>query len=133
MGIDNRNSTNNNSINHKYGYFWLQSPIVISVLMSLWNRSTELRLEVDQKVDLTFSLLLIESLDTLEEIVISSFKKVVDKNVRKIVYSQKFHPWEEEQLKYKIYIVPLANELQLLRLNFPVPDVRNQFNTPVSN
>jgi len=42
MEIDNRNSTNNDSIDHKYRYFWLQSPIVISVLTSLWNRSIDL-------------------------------------------------------------------------------------------
>ena len=40
-GIDNRDSTNNDSIDHKYRYFWLQSRIVISVLTSLWNRSIE--------------------------------------------------------------------------------------------
>ena len=39
MGIDNCDSTNNDSIDHKYGYFCLQSPIVVSVLTSLWNRS----------------------------------------------------------------------------------------------
>ena len=39
MGINNRDSTNKGSIDHKYGYFWLQSPIVISVLTSLWNQS----------------------------------------------------------------------------------------------
>lgn len=67
---------------------------------------------------------LIESLNELEAIVTSLFGNVQDKDATNFEYTYKHHPWGPEQLKHKFYVVPLAKQLQSLRLCFPLPDVR---------
>ena len=65
-----------------------------------------------------------ENLNELENMAVSSFKNVVDKDVKKLRYPFKHHPWGPEQLKNKICIKPLmAPDMKILRLKFPVPNV----------
>lgn len=73
-----------------------------------------------------------ENLDELEEIVVPIFMKIVNKHLTNIKYLFINHPWGTEQLKFKIHIVPLTDDVHFVRLNFPVPDVQNQYRTSVS-
>lgn len=68
----------------------------------------------------------------MEENVVSLFKNVQNTKAKQYVYPYKHHAWGSDQLKNKIYIVPLKDETQLLRLIFPIPDIRNQYKTAVS-
>ena len=57
-----------------------------------------------------------------------------DPPVKKKIYSFEEHPWGSEQMKNKIYIVPINKEVQFLFLNFPVPDINilHQYDAAVS-
>lgn len=72
------------------------------------------------------------SLNELEELVVSLFKSVENKKTKPYMFPYKYHPWGPDQLKNKIYIVPLDDKTQKLRLNFPIPDIRDQYRTAVS-
>lgn len=71
----------------------------------------------------------LESLDDLEKMVIPLFKGIKNKNVPKMVYSE--HPWGPEQLKNKIYGVPIS-DVRCMLLRFPLPSVINHYQTGVS-
>ena len=60
-----------------------------------------------------------ESLDELEKVISTLFGNVVDKDVKQFCFS-KYHPWGYEQMRYKVYMKPVFDEKQILRLNFPV-------------
>lgn len=64
--------------------------------------------------------------------VVPLFKHVKNTDARKYAYTFNHHPWAPEQLKNKIYIVPLNEENKVFRINFPVPDVQDQYKTSVS-
>ena len=64
--------------------------------------------------------------------VTSLFEKVEDKDVKRILYTHKHHPWGLKQLKHKIYMIPVAEDKQVLRLNFPVPNILNLYYTAVN-
>mgnify|MGYP000894915281 CR=1 FL=1 len=74
----------------------------------------------------------LESLDDLERRVVTLFKDVENKNRENILYSFKHHPWGPEQLKNKIYIVPLSDDAQELRVTFPTPEIRDNYKSAVS-
>lgn len=74
-----------------------------------------------------------DNLNELEKLVTSLFNTVANRNVKKLVYPFMHHPWGVEELNHKIYIVPLKNDKKVLRLTFPVPDVREYYKTAVSS
>lgn len=73
-----------------------------------------------------------ESLDQLEEIVVPLFKGVRNTNAKQYLFPYEYHPWGPNELKNKMYIVPLDDTMQLLRLSFPVPDMRDQYRAAVN-
>lgn len=73
-----------------------------------------------------------ESVNDLEKMVVPLFKEIKNKNMKTMKYSFAYHPWGPKQLKRKIHIVIPDAPAEVLRLTFPVPDVRKQYRTSVS-
>ena len=73
-----------------------------------------------------------ESLDELERRIVSSFKHVKNRNTKSITYPFKHHPWGPDNLKNKIYVVPLSDNAESLHVHFPIPEIRGQYKTGVS-
>lgn len=70
-----------------------------------------------------------ESLDELEEMVISSFSKVADKSVNAPEWKE--HPFKKEQLGTCTYIVPVK-DIRNLNIIFPSPDLQEFYKSGVS-
>lgn len=67
----------------------------------------------------------------MEQIVSASFGMIKDNKQEKLVFSNEQHPWKLDQLGHKIYIVPVVDTIQEIRLTFPAPDVRHQYKISV--
>ncbi|XKL64356.1 hypothetical protein PGB90_004442 [Kerria lacca] len=67
-----------------------------------------------------------ESLDELESLVLKLFEDVKNKHVKKIIYED--HPYGLEELKRKIYLVPIQ-DIRSLKISFSAPDVTDQYKT----
>ena len=73
---------------------------------------------------LTSVLEFTESLDDLEKMSVELFSDVENKNVP--VPEWKEHPFGEEQLRVKGYIVPIK-DIRKLNITFPIPDLRDHY------
>jgi insulysin len=73
---------------------------------------------------------LTEDLDTLEEIAVSLFSGVKNKNIKAPTWVE--HPHGPEQLQVKGYVVPVK-DLRNLNINFPIPDLQEYYKSGVSN
>ena len=73
---------------------------------------------------LTSVLVFTESLDDLEKMSVELFSDVENKNVP--VPEWKEHPFGEEQLRVKGYIVPIK-DIRKLNITFPIPDLRDHY------
>lgn len=71
-----------------------------------------------------------ESLNQLENIVISLFGEIENKNITPTTYSYEDHPWGPKQVKHKIFIVPIA-DIHRVKMIFPTPSVDDQYKTAV--
>ena len=73
---------------------------------------------------LPFENILLESLDALESMAIAAFENVrcSDPPAKKKVFPFEEHPWGAQQLKNKVYVVPLDEELQYMALTFSMLD-----------
>lgn len=67
----------------------------------------------------------------MENFVVPLFGAIESRNVEPLVFPYKEHPWGPEQLGHKIHIVP-RNDVKILKLVFPTPDIRHQYKTSVS-
>ncbi|XP_043278498.1 insulin-degrading enzyme isoform X2 [Venturia canescens] len=65
-----------------------------------------------------------ESLDELEEMVVSRFAHVEDKNVEAPAWPE--HPYKQEHFKNKWSVVPIK-DIRYLNMSFPLPDMHEHF------
>lgn len=72
----------------------------------------------------------LENLDTLEQMVATSFGNIQNIKQERLVFSNEQHPWKSDQLGQKIYIVPVA-EIRVMHLTFKAPDVLHQYKISV--
>lgn len=63
--------------------------------------------------------------------VVPLFENIKNREAKRRVFDSEHQPWTEDHLGYRIFIVPPKN-INLLRLNFPVPDTHEQYETAVS-
>ena len=76
-----------------------------------------------------FGKFFLESLDSLEKMVVEMFADVMDKNVEAPKWPE--HPFKEEHFQCKWYIVPIK-DIRNLNITFPIPDVQEYFRSAVS-
>ena len=65
-------------------------------------------------------MIIIESLDELEKMVISKFSSIVNKDVEATRWSDQ--PYEEHQYATKVFIVPIK-DMRSLVVSFTTPDL----------
>lgn len=70
-----------------------------------------------------------ESLDELEEMVVSRFAHVEDKHIEAPTWPE--HPYKEEHFKNKWCVVPIK-DIRYLNMTFPLPDMHEHFRSAVS-
>jgi len=71
-------------------------------------------------------------LDELESIVAPVFASIENKNIERMIFHEYGNLWgEEEYTQQRIYVVP-KNDINLLRIYFPAPNVLKQYKTAVS-
>ena len=68
----------------------------------------------------------IESLESLETMVVPLFEKLRYNGSKNIQYPIDFHPWGKEQLMQRLCIVPMDKEKRTIILTFPLPDFSRQ-------
>lgn len=56
------------------------------------------------------------------------FSEVKNKNAKKVIYKE--HPYGPQELKRKFYVTPVR-DIRSLKINFPAPDITDQYKTAV--